>query len=201
MGGVRRIGYGLVVAVMLLLGANAPGASAYSITGGSYTGTATSDPTFTVADAYTITCPAALSTFGGTATGWSVTYFRPSFGGVDDCEFFGFPAEVQQDGSWGLTVTNGPSANGFYTGDLHIPVSTTTTIEVPTVGCTVTITGTQNFGHGIGWNVVRAFNLMGGIGVALDVVGAAYKATSCPFSSGTDGEFTATFVASGPVIS
>lgn len=201
MGVLRRVGCGLVVSAGLLLGASAPGVSAYSVSGGTYTGTATDDPTFTVGGFYEITCPMAWTTFAGTATGWPVTYFRPYYGGIGDCDFFGFPADVTQDGSWGLTVSAGPTGSGIYTGSLHLPAATTTTIEIPIVGCTVTITGTQHLAHGSGWNAVTAFNVWGGIAVAYGVDGVAYSASGCPFSSGSDGSVSATFVAPGPTIS
>lgn len=162
------------------LGLGAASASAYSISGGSYVGQATSAHTFTVAGAFTITCPAASTTFTGTATGAASTSFTPAYGGP--CTFFGLPANVTQSGQWTITATSGgPTTFG---GDIHIPASSTTTIEVPSTGCTVTVTGTQNF-SGAG----TASNIAGGVSLSANVTGIAYTASGCPFGSGTSGQY------------
>jgi hypothetical protein len=163
------------------LGAGAASAAAYSISGGSYVGTATSAHTFTVAGAFTLTCPASTTTFTGTATGAASSNFTPSYG--PGCTFFGLPASVTQSGQWTATVTSGgPSTFG---GNLHIPASSTTTIEVPSTGCTVRITGTQNF-SGVGTTT----NVPGGVQASFHVSGIVYKASGCPFASGSDGTYS-----------
>lgn len=199
MGVLRRVGCGLIVGVGLLSGASAPGASAYSVSGGAYVGTATNDPTFTFAGAYTIACPSTVTTYWGSATGSATTSFTASYGAGTWCNFFGLPASVSVAGTQSITVNAGGS--GVYTGSFHIPASTTITFNVPAAGCTVTVTGTQYFSHGFGGNVVSAFNLSGGIGVAYSIDGVAYTASGCPFFSGFDGSAEATFVAPGPTIS
>lgn len=174
------------------LGLGAASASAYSITGGAYTGQATSTHSFTVAGAYTITCPSAQTTFSGTATGSATTNFTPSYGaGATVCSFFGLPASVTQSGTWGITVTGGPDASGWYTGSIHIPASSTTTINVPLAGCTVTVAGTQQFNHGANGNVGRARNITPtGVELEASVNGVAFTASGCPFASGTSGTYT-----------
>lgn len=172
----------------MAFGLGAASASAYAVSGGSYVGTATSNHTFTVGGAYTLDCPAVDITFTGTATGSATTSFTPAFGA--NCSFFGLPAQVTQSGQWSETVTGGP-VSGWYTGDLHIPSSSTTTIEIPLAGCTVTITGTQNFQNGTGGNITRTRNVSPtGVQAEIHLVNLAYTASGCPFSSASDGTYS-----------
>jgi hypothetical protein len=166
------------------LGLSAASASAYAISGGAYTGTATANHTFTVGGAYQIECTSA--TFSGTATGAATTAFTPSYSG---CTFFGFPATVTQSGVWSITANSGP-VGGVYGGRVDIPAGTTTTIEVPIAGCTVTVTGAQGFA-GAG----SASNNGSGVDLEASVTGIVYSASGCPFPSGTDGEY----LTNGPV--
>jgi len=183
---IKKMATASAVAVMGL-GLGAASASAYAITGGSYSGTATNDHSFTVGGAYTIVCPAADTTFTGSATGTDTTHFTPAYG--SNCNFFGLPAQVTQSGTWSIKVNGGPTS-GFYTGLIHIPASSTTTIEVPLAGCTVTVTGTQQFQHGTGGNIGQARNVTPtGVQLQANVKGISYTASGCPFSSAADGEY------------
>jgi len=183
---IKKMATAGAVAVMGL-GLSAASASAYAISGGSYVGTATNDHSFTVGGAYTITCPKADTTFTGTATGAASSNFTPAYG--LNCNFFGLPAQVTQSGTWAITVTSGPTS-GFYGGDIHIASTSTTTIEVPLAGCTVTVTGTQLLQNGVGGNVIRARNVTPtGIQLEANVNNIAYTASGCPFSSASDGTY------------
>lgn len=201
MGVVRRRGSSVAVGVGLLLGVGASGAAAYSVSGGFYTGTATNDPSFTFAGVYTFDCPQSIVTYPGYASGAAQTNFTPDYGAPFEwCTFFGLPASLTVSGSQSLTVTGGPSG-GIYTGSFRIPSGSSLTFSVPLAGCTVTVTGDQQFNHGSGGNVVSAFNLLGGIGVGYNVDGVDYTASGCPFGNGTNGNHTATFTAAGITIS
>lgn len=189
---IKKMATAGAVAVMGL-GLGAASASAYAISGGSYVGTASADHSFTVGGAYTIECPAGDTTFTGNANGTATTSFTPAYG--SNCSFFGLPAQVTQSGTWSITVNAGPDGLGWYTGSIHIPSGSVTTIEVPLAGCTVTVTGTQSFAHGSGGNVGRAKNVTGGTQLEAAVNNIAYTASGCPFSSGSDG----TYNTNGPV--
>lgn len=198
MGMLKSVGCGLLVSVGLLAGASAP-AAAYSVAGGGYSGTATNDPTFTFADAYTVECPSEVSAYVGIATGSATTSFTASHGSGTWCNWLGFPASVFVAGTQAITVNGGgPSA---FTGSFSIPLGTTMTINMPVAGCTVTVTGSQYFIQGIDGNVISALNLTGGIAVAYRINGMDYTASGCPFPSGSDGSAEVTFVAPGPTIS
>lgn len=173
---------------LVSLGLASTGASAYSISGGSYVGTATSDHSFTVGGFYTSTCPMADTSFVGTATGADASSFILAYG--SNCNFFGLPVAVTQSGAWEVEVTAGPDGLGWYTGEIHIASGATTTVEAPLMGCTGTITGSQVFQHGVNGNIIRARNVTP-TGVQLEVAinGIAYAASGCPFPSGADGSF------------
>lgn len=162
------------------LGLGAASASAYAINGGAYVGTATAANTFTVAGAFTVTCPAANTTFTGTATGAATSSFVPSYG--PGCTFFGQPATVTQSGPWSITATSGgPTTFG---GSINIPSGSTTTINVPSTGCTVVVSGNQTFATG-----GSATNVSGGVNLTATVTGITYTASSCPFASGASGQY------------
>lgn len=184
---IKKIATAGAVAAMGL-GLGAASASAYSVSGGAYTGTATSAHTFTVGGgAYTISC--ANATFAGTATGAATTAFTPSY---SNCTFFGFPATVTQHGPWSMTVTGGPNAAGEYTGKVEIPAGTSTTINVPLAGCTVVVSGYQDFPSttgGSGTGSGTGVNSGGGVDLSASVGGVDYVATGCPFSSDNDGTY------------
>lgn len=174
------------------LGVSVASASAYAISGGSYVGTAASNHTYTNAGAYTIDCPAGDTTFSGTATGSDTTIFTPAYG--SNCNFFGLQALVTQSGTWSLRVTGGPSA-GWYTGELTIPSGTSTSINIPLMGCTQVVSGAQTFTHGVGGDVIRFRNVTAGVQLEASVNNIAYTASGCPIFSGTDG----TYSTNGPV--
>jgi hypothetical protein len=169
-----------VAATAAALSVGATSASAYSISGGSYTGTATSDHTFTIGGAYTVSCSG--TTYSGTATGAASTSFTPAYSG---CTFFGFPASITVSGS--STLTADGDSGGIYHVSYHS--SSTITIEVPIAGCDVTISGTRYFTAG------SAQNYGSGIELELSYSGTSYTASGCPFPSGSDG----TYESNGPV--
>ena len=182
------------------LGLGAASASAYAVSGGSYTGAATGNHSFTIAGAYTFTCPAVGVRFAGTATGSATTSFAPGFG--VNCSFFGLPAQSTQVGPWSITVTSGPDGAGWYGADLHIPTGSSITLEVPLAGCTVAIAGTQGFANGVGSNVVRAKNTTPtGVQLEIAIENIAFSATGCPFSSAIGGTFTGTVDIPGITVS
>lgn len=200
---IKKIATASVVAAAGLGVAAANASAVTGITGGPhYTGVATQTHTFTVAEFYTIECPAEDTTFTGDVDGSVTTSFTPYYGGEDACSFFGFPATVEQDGEWDITLTSGPDGSGNYNGTIHIPSGTSTTISVPIVGCNVTVSGTQSFAHGSGGNIGQARNWGSGTGVDLEatVNGVSYTASGCPFSSGSDGAYSTNGVVSIPGI-
>lgn len=163
--------------VAAVLGASVTSASAYSIAGGTYTGTATSRVRFDFAYAYQVEC--RTTSVSGYANGSSSTEFTPEF---SDCTFFGLPATVSQSGSWFANVLAGPTSGGWYYADFYIPASTTTTVNVPLAGCTVTISGSQ------WWVAPVNYRNVTPLGIEMDFyIGlAAYTASGCPFGNGTD---------------
>lgn len=173
-------------------GVGAATASAYSISGGAYVGTATGNHTYTNGGVYTISCPSVDTSFSGTATGADITSFTPAYG--SSCSFFGMPVTVTQSGTWSLRVIGGP-VGGWYVGEVQIPSGTSTTISQPLAGCTQVVSGAQTFTHGVGGNVIRLRNVTGGVELEASVNGIAYAASGCPFFSGVDG----TYNTNGPV--
>jgi hypothetical protein len=166
------------------LGLGAAGASAYSISGGPYTGTSTAANTFTVGGgAYTVSC--ATTTISGNATGSATTNFAPSYGG---CTFFGLPATMVQTGFWSTTVTSGPIL-GRFRGDLTFTPGSATTLSVPIAGCVVSVAGPQTFQDGVGGTVVQDTNVSGGVQFEAVLTNIAYTASGCPFASGNDGVY------------
>jgi hypothetical protein len=176
------------VAVMGL-GLGAAGASAYSISGGHYTATTTTDHAFSIGGAYTYTCPASLTTSTGDADGSDETWFTPYYGGVGDCEFFGLPVTVSQYGQWGLKVAAGPDVLGIYRGEVAIPAGSSTVISMPIAGCTFTVSGPQSFSHATAGNIFEMKDVAGGMELVARIGGIAYVASGCPFSSGSDGVY------------
>lgn len=191
---IKKMATAGAVAVMGL-GLGAASASAYSITsagsGGSYTSVSSSSHVFTVGGGvYSIGCSSAV--FSGVATGADNTSFTPAYSG---CTFFGFPATVSQSGTWNIKVTGDSGVTYF--GEILIPSGTTTTINVPIAGCTVTVSGGgsgQLFQNGVNGNIGEAVNYGSppntGIYLDAEVNGVVYTASGCPFSSGSDGTYT-----------
>lgn len=172
-------------------GGGATVASAYSISGGAYTGVTTVDHTFAIAAAYAYSCPAALTTFSGTATGAGATTFTPTYGGPNDCNFYGMPVTVTQSGTWSLRVVAGP-IGGWYTGELQIPSGTSTAVDWPLSGCLFTVSGTQTFQDGVNGDVIRMRNTSTGVeleAVANNIAYTVAPGASCPFASNNDGTY------------
>jgi hypothetical protein len=185
-----------VVAVLGIGAAGAATASAYSISGGAYTGSATADHTSTFGGAYVFECP---SSYFGTATGADTTSFTPDFG--FGCNFFGYPAVATQSGAWNLKVVAGPDMNGYYDGELTVPVGTTTTNESPLPGCSAAFSGPQAFRHGFSSTVIRMKNVGGGVTLEMDLNGIVYTATGPCFTSGSGGLYSTNGIVSIPGIS
>jgi hypothetical protein len=189
------------VVAVLGVGAGAATASAYSISGGAYTGSATADHTSTFGGAYMFECPAALTTYSGTATGADTTSFTPYFGGTGNCNFFGLSASVTQSGPWNLKVVAGPDMNGYYDGELAIPAGTSTTEEEPLSGCSATISGPQAFRNGFSSTTIRMKNVGGDVTLEMDLNGIVYTATGTCFPSGSGGLYSTNGIVSIPGIS
>ncbi|MBF6620461.1 MAG: hypothetical protein ITG02_09560 [Patulibacter sp.] len=209
---IKKLAMAGAVAIMGL-GVGATSASAASIDGISgnpyhYTGFATNDHSFSMGGAYTITCPANFTTFSGVADGTATTDVAPYYGGNEAspngtgyvCEFFGLPVRVQQHGSWSASVTGGPDLAGWYTGQIHIPSGSSTTIEIPIMGCSYRVAGPQTFAHGVNGNIARARNVSGGVELEALVNGIAYTQTGCPFPDGNDGGYSTNGVVDIPGI-
>jgi hypothetical protein len=176
---------GAVAVVGLGLGA-ASSSAAFSISGGAYVGApaaAASEHSFTVAGAYTITCPKSSTTFTGNATGAASTSFTPAYGSGTVCEFFGFPASVAQSGTWSVTATG--KTGSTYTGQIGIPSGSVTTINVPIASCTATVGGPQTFTHGSGGSTGTAVNVTGGVNLTAVANNVAIASASggCPFTT------------------
>lgn len=171
-----RITTAAAAVVALSAAGGATSASAYSISGGAYTGVG-AHHTFSVGGgAYTFSC--SSSSFPGTATGADTTSFTPSYSG---CTHLGFPLLVSQSGTWDLKVTG--SSGLVYSGALEIPAGTSTTMSIPLMGCTFVVAGPQTFGG------VSMINYATGVNLSAAASSIAYTATGCPFGSGTDGTY------------
>lgn len=178
---------------MLAVGGGATVASAYSISGGAYTGVTATNHTFAIAGAYGYTCQASVTTFAGTATGADTAVFTPYYGGAGACDFFGMSVTVTQSGAWSLRVTSGPDANGWYTGELQIPSGTSTTVDWPLSGCVFDVAGPQGFQGGVNGDVIRMRNRGTGVELEADVNNIGYAVApgaSCPFASNNDGVYS-----------
>lgn len=166
------------------VGAGATAASAYSISGGAYTGASTVGPTFTFGGAYTHTCSAM--SMSGSATGSDTTTFTPSFSG---CTFLGLSVPVSQSGAVSLKVT-GDDGFGTYYGELAVPAGVTTTLSNPVMGCTIVIAGPQTLGG------IEMLNTGTGVELSATVSGFAYTTSSCGFGSASNGVLRT----NGPVV-
>ena len=102
----------VAAAATLGLGASAAGASAaYSISGGSYTGTATSVHQFSIGGAV-FGCNSVTSS--GTATGAASSSFTPSYSGCTmDAMGTVLPVTVTVNAQWTMTVTGGPVSGAY----------------------------------------------------------------------------------------
>ncbi|MBF6620872.1 MAG: hypothetical protein ITG02_11665 [Patulibacter sp.] len=169
---------------VLALGIGAAGASAYSISGGAYTGTATVDHTWTYGGSTVVICPTSGTTYSGTATGADTTTFTPGFGGAGSCEFFGLPASVTQSGAWSLKVIAGPDGNGYYEGRLDIPVGTTTITDIPTGSCLATVGGAQAFQHPFSGTTILMRNAGPDLELVMSLSGITYTGSGLCFPPG-----------------
>lgn len=187
------------------LGLGATNASAYRIDGISgnpfvYSGTAGAAHTYTTGEFFQLECPTKDTTFTGIADGAAMTVFTPSYGGEEACSFLGYPATVEQTGTWELTVNAGPNGTAEYNGDITIPAGTSTTVTVPILGCSWTVSGPQTFAHGVNGNNLRADDYGGGVFLEAAVYGISYVAAGCPFLSGNDGQYRTNGVVTIPGI-
>ena len=164
----------------LAVGGGATAASAYSISGGAYTSATSSTVKLTLAGSYTYAC--SSTSFSGVATGADTMTMTPAFGG---CSYYGFPWVITQSGAWKIKVTGGSAPN--FTGELEIPAGVTTTWTLPITGCTFVISGPQTLRHGVGGNAAVIRNMGTGAELSFHLNGIAFTATSCPYSSGTNG--------------
>lgn len=172
------------VVAALGVGFGAAGASAYSISGGGYTGARAG--TITFASSFSFVCAAA--SYSGAATGADTTSLTPSFG--PSCPFYGFPGAAFQSGAWDLKVVAGPDGSGYYDGELTIPTGTTTSAFSPTPGCSGAFSGPQSFRHGFSGTVIRMKNVAGGATLEMNLNGITHSATGTCFSSGSGGAYS-----------
>lgn len=184
---IKKTMLSVVAGFALSCGVATAGASAYSISGGAYTGTNSSLMTFSFdSGAYTFTC--ATATFSGNATGAASTAMTPAF---SNCFFFGFAATVSQSGAWPVTIDYGPVGDD-YVGSVDIPTAVTTTLDVPVLGCTVTFDGMQSFP---GSTTLTDTSV--GVDAEIDITGLWYSTSGCPFSSGSSGTLGGTLSVPG----
>lgn len=176
----RLVTVGIAV---LGMGVGAAEASAYSISGGAYTGTGAGSR-LTFAAGHVFTCP---SSYSGTATGADATSITPSIGTA--CGYLGLPASALHSGAWNLKVIAGPDGSGYYEGELTIPAGGTTTAFVPMLGCTGSFSGPQVFRHGFSGTVIRLKNVGTDATLEMNLNGITYSATGTCFPSGTGGGY------------
>jgi hypothetical protein len=182
------------VGVVAVLGAGigAAEASAYSISGGPYTGTGPGSR-LTFSAGHVFTCP---SVYSGVATGADTTSITPAIG--PSCGYLGLPAAGAHSGAWSLKVVAGPDGGGYYDGELSIPPGATTTASVPMLGCTGSFSGPQLFRHGFGGTVIRLRNVGADATLEMNLNGITYSATGTCFSSGTGGNYATLSVVTLP---
>lgn len=184
-------------ATLTLAGITAVGASAIGYNGGAFTATAPGSHTFTLSGFYDIECSNVSAT--GNATGSDTVSLTTSFAG---CDLLGFPATVTVSPFWDFQLIKPPPPPGMpYRTALIWTAGTTTTITIPIVGCSVVLAGPQLFSQGVGWNHLTSANETGGVEITTNLYGANYTASSsCPFVSGSDGQYTGTFFLPGVAI-
>lgn len=166
------------------LGVGAAGASAASISGGSYASVPAYGGFSIAGGAYTHGCSDV--TFEGDATGAASSTFTPI---LDGCSFFGFPVFDQPSGPWTMTVGD-DHGSGDFPVTIEIPAGTVTTLENPLWGYTISLPGPQTLPDA---GVLR--NVAGGAELELNFSGVTYVAVGGPFSSGND----FTYSSSGPM--
>jgi len=179
---------GAVAAMGLGLSA-ASASAAFDLTGGAYTGNEVGSHVFT-AGGYPVTCTTAVFT-GNTdnvPTNAASTDFTPDY---DNCDLAGFPADVTISGPWRLTVTGVHSAGppAVYSGDIELLSGSSIKIDVPILGCEVTVTTPQTFNHGRGNSLLGTDN-GASFSLAASVQGINYTTNGlCPFGDGSDGSY------------
>lgn len=200
MGKSRRSAMIVALCASGVFGVGASGADALSISGGSYLGQATSVHTSTIAEFYTVECPAQDTTLSGFADDSDTTEFTAYYGGEDACNYFGFPVTTAVAGGWELKVLSGPDGSGYYYGSVTIPTGSTVTSSISIIGCTKVISGPQAFNHGAGRNLIRFRNVASPTGIEIEATsnGISYAAAGCPYSGGSDGAYSTNGVLSIP---
>jgi len=170
----------VAVAVGIGVGASAGSASAYSISGGTFNGTGVGTFSF---GGYPVICSSA--SYVGYASGVSDIDVVPTFSA---CDLVGFPADVYFSGApWRVGVWAGPSTWGEYRADLFLTTTSRVEVEVPILGCVIWLEGPQyQWSDGVMRNVG-----FGDAELEISSTGLEYiQNGSCPFSNGSDGEFS-----------
>lgn len=182
----------LVAAAVLGPGIGAASASAYTVSGGSYTGTGSNQ--YLGSEGSIVGCTDVE--YEGTASGAASTSFTPTFTGCTAYTDQGYPATISSPNAWTLTITGGSGSS--FTGSLGIPIGSAALISIPALNCNLTLEGNQAFVDGVPFtqpfaetNSIKADNVAGGsAGLTVRFGGATLTPSiGCPASIGTHGYY------------
>lgn len=166
-------------------------ASAYSISGGSYTGTGQYQYLGTAG--VIVGCDAV--SYAGTATGAASTSFTPTFSSCTAFTDQGYPATISSPNPWTLTVTGGSGSS--FSGTLSIPAGSAAMISIPALSCSITLEGNQLFTDGTPFTEpfsettsIKAENETGAARLTVRFGGAVVTPSiGCPTSIGDRGYY------------
>lgn len=160
-------------------------ASAYDLTGGSYTGSGSAAHTLTFGGAYTLSCDADYAGNTENVTGdAAATDMTPTY---SNCAFFGFPATMVSASPVRLKVTASWPPLSV---SLDLFILGIKLIEIPIIGCQVSISSPQSLLHGSGGNSILGANVSSSFQWSASVQNISYTTNGlCPFGSGSDGTY------------
>lgn len=179
-------------AALAVGGVGAASASAYAISGGSFTAVSTGPHTFATGFGFVWTCQSVTAT--GNATGAAtVSLTLTSF---SSCDAAGIPgATVTASGPWSLGINAGPTS-GVYSGPFALPSGSSASFVAPALGCIVVVNGAQSFS-----TAHTATNLGPGAVLNIAAMNVAFNQSGCPFASANDGVYRGSFYAPGITVS
>lgn len=194
---IRRLAAAGVVAALGLGAGAVSAAAAFDLSGGHYAAVNTGDHVISFGG-YPIVCT-SMSLAGDTETGVNPASSGLALAGAV-CDFAGFPVDVTATGSWELEVA-GAWASGppkIYWVDLHLLSTATFTLEIPILGCEITVTTPQVVRHGVGVNSLMLADYGSSFQLDVNVGGMGYTTNGyCPMGAGDDMTYTGVFDVEG----